>query len=366
MIETDLTATVRQVDNRISIIDVRGEITATAEDALVAAYAQAADKGSSIILLNLHDLKRIDGGGLFLLVRLLARVRRQQRRLMAFGLSEHHQQVFELTRLHETLAIFSNESEALNAAGAPVKDALAPPRPGVPGDGGEWAAPISTLAPPATPPEAINLNVRRRRLFGPLQGFGQMWLKTYRVRLAAADITSPEVIRTWKTNFPAFWPGKNRFYGSPNGIAPGETAVLNLSGPGGLPIATGIFVMHADEHSFTFSSPEGHILGGWINFSAYEEGGAVIAQVQALFRGGDPLYELGFLTGIAHKAEDTFWGQTLSALAAHFGAEAEVEQHSELLDPRLQWSRLTNIWYNAAVRTTLYAPFHWMGRLLRG
>ena len=118
----------------------------------------------------------------------------------------------------------------------------------------------------------------------------------------------------------AFWPSGNRFYGSARGIAPGETAVLNIAGPGGLPIATGIFVLYADERSFTFSSPEGHILGGWITFSAYEEDGATVAQVQALFRGGDVLYELGFMTGMAHKAEDTFWGKTLGALAAHFGA----------------------------------------------
>ena len=50
-----------------------------------------------------------------------------------------------------------------------------------------------------TPPDAINLNVSGRELAGPERGFGQLWRKTYRMRLTSADVAPQEVIRRWKT-----------------------------------------------------------------------------------------------------------------------------------------------------------------------
>ena len=61
----------------------------------------------------------------------------------------------------------------------------------------------------------------------------------------------------------------------------------------GTTIATGIFVAYADEESFCFLSVEGHMFGGMITFSAYEEDGVTVAQVQAMLRSGYLLYELG-------------------------------------------------------------------------
>jgi anti-sigma B factor antagonist len=47
---------------------------------------------------------------------LLIRANRQNQRLLAYGLSEHYRQIFELTRLNEAIAIYDNEEEALAAA----------------------------------------------------------------------------------------------------------------------------------------------------------------------------------------------------------------------------------------------------------
>ena len=51
--------------------------------------------------------------------------------------------------------------------------------------------PSSRLEVGAVPAGAINLNVAGRRLAGPVQGFGQLWQKTYRVRLHGADDDAP-------------------------------------------------------------------------------------------------------------------------------------------------------------------------------
>ena len=229
-----------------------------------------------------------------------------------------------------------------------------------PRDAAHWAQPVSKLKVSDMPAEATNLNVEGRQVVGPLQGFGQMWQKTYWVRLSAAEVTPKEVIKSWKENFASFWPEGNRFYAPITGIAPGEVAVLNIS-PGGMPLSTGVMVIYADDESFTFMTPEGHIFSGWITFSAYESQGATVAQAQVLIRPNDPLYEISFRLG-GSKAEDRFWQHTLNSLATHFGVEGQVQVTTTCVDPKLQWSQAKNIWHNAAIRSALYltiAPLRW-------
>ena len=104
-----------------------------------------------------------------------------------------------------------------------------------------------------------------------------------------------------------------------------------------------------------------------ITFSAYREEDTV-AQIQALLRASDPLFELMFQLNIGHKMEDDFWMQTLRNLANHFkAAGSEPELRGVVVDPRLQWSEAKNIWHNAAIRTTfctLAAPLRWFKRII--
>jgi len=230
-----------------------------------------------------------------------------------------------------------------------------------------WALPVSKLKTEDISSDAINLNVNGRRLTGPIQGFGQMWQKTYKVRLPGVSLTPHEIVDVWKKNFGSFWPKGNRFYGSVIGIAPGEVAVLNLAGPGGVPlVSTGVLVIYADDISFSFMTPEGHTFAGMITFGVAEEEGAPIAQVQLLVRAMDPIYELGCRVGVVHKMEDVHWHATLTNLAAHFGVrDAKVEQKNTLVDPRVQWGEAKNVWHNAAIRTGLYMPVTLMKKVFK-
>jgi hypothetical protein len=230
---------------------------------------------------------------------------------------------------------------------------------------GGWAKPVDKLTMGAVPNAAINLNVNGKHVTGPLKGFGQLWQKTYSVRLAGSNIAPEELIKVWKAEFPNFWPDGNRFYGTVGQIEPGDVALLNISGPGGATISTGILVIFADAESFSFMTPQGHIFAGMITFSAHEDDGVTVAQIQALVRASDPIYEMGCRVGVAHKSEDAFWHGTLRALAARFGVNGVVQQRTTLVDPRMQWSAAGDIWHNAAVRTTLYAPVNAVRRLLQ-
>jgi hypothetical protein len=232
---------------------------------------------------------------------------------------------------------------------------------------GRWAAPVARLKVDQVPTGAINLNVEGRELVGPLQGFGQLWQKTYWVRLPGANVTPAQVIDTWKQNFPKFWPAGNRFYGPLVGVQPGEVAVLNLAMPGGMPLSTGVMVLYSDDVSFTLMTPQGHMESGWITFSAYERDGCTVAQVESMARANDPLYELGFLL-FAHGTQEKFWHDTLAALARHFGVNGQVQLRKACVDSRWQWGQAKNVWHNAAVRTGVYlalAPVRWLGRLFK-
>lgn len=111
----DATFGVRRLGPAI-VVDIKGEVTSGSEDMLMNAYATAGD--ARAIVLNFTDLSYMNSGGIGLLVTLLVRVNRQSQQLMAYGLSDHYRQIFELTRLDEAVGIHDSEQSALGAAGA--------------------------------------------------------------------------------------------------------------------------------------------------------------------------------------------------------------------------------------------------------
>ena len=230
-----------------------------------------------------------------------------------------------------------------------MSEQISPPR-----DAHNWARKAEALKVGELPPEALNLNVDGRQVVGPLQGFGQLWQKTYRVCLLGSSASPEQVIATWKAHFPEFQPPRNRFFPSVAGVAPGEVVLINASLQG-MPISTGVLVLYADEVSFTLMTPEGHPESGWITFSAWDEGGCTVCQVQSMARANDPLYELGFVLG-GSAAQEAIWRHVLTSLAAHHGVIGQpVHFQKQCVDRRLQWAQSKNLWQNAAIRSLLYA-----------
>ena len=221
-------------------------------------------------------------------------------------------------------------------------------------DATHWAKSVSRLSVTEVPEGAAGINVAGKRLASPIQGFGKMWQKTYRVTVPRERASATELIEVWKQRFPEFWPEGNRFYAPLTGISPGEVALIGMSLPGRMKLSTGVMVLYADDESFTLMTPQGHMFAGWITFSALERDGRTQAQAQVLMRASDPIFELGMTLG-GHRQEDRFWNQTLRNLAAHLGApDATVETAVVCVDKRRQWSRWTNVWHSSAIRSTLY------------
>ena len=115
MSKTNVTMTVRKASDNASIVDIHGEVTAFAENAFMDAYTQATTGGARNIILNFSGLEYMNSSGIGLLVTLLIRTQRKNQRLLACGLSDHYQQIFELTRLNEAIGTYGSEAEALTA-----------------------------------------------------------------------------------------------------------------------------------------------------------------------------------------------------------------------------------------------------------
>lgn len=224
-------------------------------------------------------------------------------------------------------------------------------------DEANWAASVERLSIADLPEGARSSTVEGRRLTGVLQGFGQMWQKTYEVGI---DGASPEeVIAVWKRDYGDFWPETNRFFAPLAGIKPGEVGLITgRSGPTRL--STGVMVVYADERSFTYMTPEGHPFAGWITFSAREEDGRTIACVDALIRANDILYEAGFAL-FGNRSEDRMWQHTLRALAHRFGSDEEPTTQRVKVDRKRCWRNFWNVRHNAL----LTGPFRGRSRAHR-
>jgi anti-sigma B factor antagonist len=112
--DKSMTSTVvRMTDGLTSVIDIRGDVTAASEPALMAAYEEALGQGARRLVLNFSGLEYMNSGGIGMLVTLLVRANRQHQRLAAYGLSDHYREIFELTRLDEAIGIYDDEPSAL-------------------------------------------------------------------------------------------------------------------------------------------------------------------------------------------------------------------------------------------------------------
>ena len=228
-----------------------------------------------------------------------------------------------------------------------------------------WARPVERLTTTAS--GAGTDTVTGKRVAGPIQGFGQMWQKTFSVRLDGVATTPEQLVAHWKERFPTFWPKGSTFYAPLAGIAPGEVALLEVPPLPGSPIkmSTGVMVIYADNESFAFMTPEGHALSAWITFSGYRDGETTVAQVQALERTSDPFIELSYIFG-ANRMNDRFWEQTLENLARSMGvAQPDVRSQKLCVDKRRQWRYVRNLRHSAAVNmavATVTAPARWIRR----
>lgn len=363
--ETAFSAELRDAGPDACALALRGRLDARSEAALVDAHNRTRhpprERAASRVLLDGRELSALDGAGLGLLMKLWGWTRSEGQGLGLFGFGERFGALLREVGLADALPLFPTEEAALTGAPrGPAAPASGGPEPCPPG---EWAVALGRARLGSRDPGGSALNVDGRRVQGPLQGFGQLWHKTYSVRLGA--VPSGEAARILREHLGDLWPEGNRLFLPPPGVVPGAVGAIHLRMPGGAPLSTGVRVLHADDSTFTLATLEGHLQAGWITFGAHDQAGGTVALVQSVGRTGDPLYEMGFRL-FGHAEQERFWGATLAALGTRLGVAVRVEAAKVLLDPAVNWSAAGNLWRNAGVRTGLSAAAALAGRLLGG
>ena len=109
-------ALVRQ-DGEMATVDLAGVIDGGADGALEAAYARCDELGAGTVALDFTKVEYINSTGIALLVSLLAKARRDGRPVVAWGLTDHYREIFELTRLADFLEVVADERAARAASG---------------------------------------------------------------------------------------------------------------------------------------------------------------------------------------------------------------------------------------------------------
>ena len=114
MTTSELQVDVRERDG-IAVIDLIGDLNASAEGALEEAYARATAGGAEAVALSFERAQYINSTGIALIVGLLAQARRNRVEVKAFGLSDHYREIFEITRLADFMTIADDKERAPDA-----------------------------------------------------------------------------------------------------------------------------------------------------------------------------------------------------------------------------------------------------------
>ncbi|HSH69691.1 MAG TPA: STAS domain-containing protein [Deferrisomatales bacterium] len=341
------------------LIALSGTLDPFGEDALADALGRATAARASWIGLDLGEVLAMDGGGLSLLVRFGAWCREQQLRPELFRISPRARRVLSeqgleaAMSLHRDGAPGSGESEG--DVGPPRSgQEICPP--------GAWACGLGRV--PNTDPDGSPMpaNVAGRAAATPMEGFGQLWHKVYRLRLGGIETTPQEAAGYLQSHLGELWPPGNhlRLVGTDRQLVPGAVGHIQLRLPGGAPLSTGVRVLHRSPTSLTFVTLRGHMEAGWITFAAHDEGGTTVVRVESLARTGDPMYEVGFQL-FGHGQQEGFWRHTLTALARHLGVAPRIQVVRTLVDATRNWDGTRNLTANAALGTATLPLF----RLLR-
>jgi len=113
MPEEKLLISVRRPNPYICVIDIQGAITSFSEKNLTEAYAAAVESQLRAIIMNFTGMTYINSLGIGLLVTLLIRARREGVKMVGYGLKENYRNVFEITRLDQSIPIYGNEATAI-------------------------------------------------------------------------------------------------------------------------------------------------------------------------------------------------------------------------------------------------------------
>ena len=97
----------------VTIMDIRGDITAFSEPFLNDAYQTASSQGADKILLKIDQQAYINSGGIAVLIQILAQTKQKRQRIGITGISAHFKKIFSMVGITKFAKIHSTVEVAL-------------------------------------------------------------------------------------------------------------------------------------------------------------------------------------------------------------------------------------------------------------
>ena len=98
-----------------TIIDLAGDVTTFAEEAINQAYQSASADGAVNIIFNFRENDYINSAGIAILIGVVTEARKRDQKLLMTGLSAHFQKIFRMVGLTQYADLYSTVEEALAA-----------------------------------------------------------------------------------------------------------------------------------------------------------------------------------------------------------------------------------------------------------
>ena len=99
----------------VTVMDIKGDITAFSEASLGDAYRKASEDGARKLLLKIEKEAYINSGGIAVLIQILAQTRHNDQRVAITGISEHFKKIFNMVGITKFAAVFASTELAIQA-----------------------------------------------------------------------------------------------------------------------------------------------------------------------------------------------------------------------------------------------------------
>lgn len=96
-----------------AVIDLLGDVTTFAEDAINQAYQSASSDGATNIIFNFRENDYINSAGIAILIGVVTEARKRDQKLLMTGLSAHFQKIFRMVGLTQYADLYPSVEEAL-------------------------------------------------------------------------------------------------------------------------------------------------------------------------------------------------------------------------------------------------------------
>ena len=103
---------------RVTLFDIKGDMTVVSEPFLEEAYKNANDRGASKILLKFDQDAYINSGGIAVLIQLLAETKKNNQQIAITGLSNHFKKIFNMVGITKFARIYDTVEEGVESLSA--------------------------------------------------------------------------------------------------------------------------------------------------------------------------------------------------------------------------------------------------------